>query len=468
MEHLTRLVEWAANCQITTNDDTVTVEQAGLVVSAQELEEGQTVTFNINVEKVGAYTPSAEGVESEEDYIYHELQDKSTDKEITQYYEITMSKAVDGEETPITSVYKDTDTTGKFRITMEIPEEYRGHRHYSFLHVHCGEVVELTDLDDDPYTVTFEVDRFSTFALAYTDVMLTEGVTSLEVCLKDGSTYIPANSADAVAKHLAQAGSYIRLLEDGVTLEIPAKKTVYIDINGKTANITGSGTLCGMDSGNDSYQQSTGAVSVAETEKVQKVVSKGPNGHRYIAEIREDGTAMFHRYEMELTDLVVNTIQCGITYKSSFGGDQFVQSQIKEFGIAMRAYNAPNQTSIWSDPDCKTHVALTKDQWTNNAIKSVYVSNIIDPTQSAANNAARTQVAIYGRAYIQLDDGTMLFGDATSFSMKSAVEHVDSWWDGLGDESRERLVTFYTNPAYKPFMESWEIPNIKAAAGESK
>lgn len=198
VEHLNQLVEWAANCQVTTNDDTVTVDQAGLVVSSQELENKQTVTFNIEVHKVEAYTPGSDGIESEEDYIYHELQDKATDKEISQYYEITMSKTVDGVEVPITSVYKDTDTTGKFRITMEIPEEYRGHKHYSFLHVHCGEVVELTDLDDDPNTVTFEVDKFSTFALTYTDVELTqpdngENISISSVSLRPGKAGIYFN-----------------------------------------------------------------------------------------------------------------------------------------------------------------------------------------------------------------------------------------------------------------------------------
>lgn len=173
VEQLNQLVEWIADCVITSNDPTVSVEQTGLIVSGSELEQEQTVTFTIDVNKVTGHTPSTDGVESEEDFLYHDLQDKAADKQITQYYEITMFKTVDGAEQPITSVQKDTDTTGKFRITMQIPEEYRGHKHYSFLHVHCGEVVELTDLDDDPNTVTFEVDKFSTFALAYTDVELT-------------------------------------------------------------------------------------------------------------------------------------------------------------------------------------------------------------------------------------------------------------------------------------------------------
>ena len=183
VEQLSRLVEWIAGCEITSDDSTVTVEQAGLIVSGDELESEQTVNFVISVTKTEGYTPSTNGVENAEDFVYFEMQDKAADKEITQYYEITMFKTVDGVEQAITSVYKDTDATGKFRITMVIPEEYRGHKHYSFLHVHCGEVIELVDLDDDPNTVTFEVDRFSTFALAYTDVELTQPDDGAEVSI---------------------------------------------------------------------------------------------------------------------------------------------------------------------------------------------------------------------------------------------------------------------------------------------
>ena len=165
-------MQWAAQCEIVAANEAASVEQSGLVVSGDELENDQEVSFVINVSKTQGHTPSADGIHNQEDFIHHELQDKAVDKEISQYYEITMTKVVDGVEQPVTSVQKDTQTTGKFRVTMEIPEQHRGHKHYSLLHIHCGEVVTLTDLDDDPNTLTFEVDAFSTFALTYTDLEL--------------------------------------------------------------------------------------------------------------------------------------------------------------------------------------------------------------------------------------------------------------------------------------------------------
>lgn len=52
-------------------------------------------------------------------------------------------------------------------VTIEIPEEFKGYKDYSIIHMHYGEAKTLVDLDDNPDTITFEVDKFSTFALAY-------------------------------------------------------------------------------------------------------------------------------------------------------------------------------------------------------------------------------------------------------------------------------------------------------------
>jgi len=168
VERLNKYTEWLADCEYTANDG-VTVEQGGLVVSQNEINEEANVTFTINVEKTDTPTTSEDGINNIDDHKNHSIKDKAGKKEIMQYYEITMTKSTADGDKAITSVYKDTDSNGKFRITLTIPEEYRGYKHYSFVHEHYGEVVTLTDLDNDPDTVTFEVDKFSTFALTATN-----------------------------------------------------------------------------------------------------------------------------------------------------------------------------------------------------------------------------------------------------------------------------------------------------------
>ena len=205
VERLNRYCEWLADIEYTADDD-VKVEGGGLILSGDELEGEDTVSFDLNVEKKEAYTASTDGVYDRDDFIAHRMNDTAGDQDVVQYYEITMTKTVDGEERAITSVYKDTDATGKFRITVTIPEEYRGHAQYTMLHEHHGEVVTLADLDDDPNTITVEVDRFSTFALTATDE---SNIGEVGVDTGDANADGVINILDmtVTARYIAQGGA---------------------------------------------------------------------------------------------------------------------------------------------------------------------------------------------------------------------------------------------------------------------
>lgn len=169
VQKLNEYIELLTDCQYNSG-----VENGGLVVSADEILNSDEISFTITVEKQEMWVDNANGVETEQDFINLNMKDKVGDGEIVEYYEITMTKTSNGNDVEITSVYKDTDAMGKFRVTLEIPEEYRGQKHYSLVHVHCGEVTVLTDLDDNPDTITVEIDKFSTFALAITNEELVD------------------------------------------------------------------------------------------------------------------------------------------------------------------------------------------------------------------------------------------------------------------------------------------------------
>ena len=175
IQKLNAYIEYLVNCESNSG-----VENAGLVVSADEILNGGEISFTITVEKQEMWVDSVNGVETEKDFINHNMKDKAeiSKGEIVEYYEISMTKTANGSDKTITSVYKDTDAMGKFRITLEIPEEYRGQKHYSLVHVHCGEVTVLADLDDNPDTITVEIDKFSTFALATTNEELYDAAES--------------------------------------------------------------------------------------------------------------------------------------------------------------------------------------------------------------------------------------------------------------------------------------------------
>ena len=216
IEKLFKLISLISESRIETPEG-ITVENVESVISADEVDE--EIVFTLTITETTATEAGANGITTEEEYETEKIKDKKgKDKNIAKYYDITFSK--DGKN--ISNIQKQTDTNGKLRITMEIPEEYRGHKHYSFIHLHNGEVVTLVDLDDNPNTVTFEVDKFSTFALAYSDIELTGEAYSASITYnettgkisvsstEDGMLYIATHNGNhltAIEKHNVPAGT---------------------------------------------------------------------------------------------------------------------------------------------------------------------------------------------------------------------------------------------------------------------
>lgn len=203
LNHLTALI---ADLEINTGEN-VDVNYGGLILSADEINNENAVSLEIGVTPVTSWTIGADGITTDEEYMQQSIEDLKGNRYLGQYYEISLTKEVNGNRTQITNIPKNTDTTGKLRITMQIPDEYKGHKNYSFVHVHNGIPTTLVDLDDNPDTMTFETDKFSTFALMYDDIDNTPALDSGSIisdesgkikvsAQKDATLYIATFSAD--------------------------------------------------------------------------------------------------------------------------------------------------------------------------------------------------------------------------------------------------------------------------------
>ncbi len=82
-------------------------------------------------------------------------------KKPVKYFDLTMLKTVDG------NTQKVTELPSSMEVVIEIPDDvYEAGKTYSILRVHNGQLTVLPDLDDDPKTITFRTDRFSSYAIA--------------------------------------------------------------------------------------------------------------------------------------------------------------------------------------------------------------------------------------------------------------------------------------------------------------
>ncbi len=126
----------------------------------KELLMNGTVSIDFNIDSADK-TVSDEIKKAVEDYLA-EFQDGSYDLGL--YLDISLFKTINGEKTAV------AETNKPIRIVISVPENLqKDGRSFGLVRVHDGKTEFLSDLDTAPETITIESDKFSTYAVVYSD-----------------------------------------------------------------------------------------------------------------------------------------------------------------------------------------------------------------------------------------------------------------------------------------------------------
>lgn len=126
-----------------------------------------------------------------------------------------------------------------------------------------------------------------------------------------------------------------------------------------------------------------------------------------------------------------------------------------------------------------TTKALADDAWTAEMDKSVlrssYTSglkagatkevtstslvNIINISNDSMTNTRNANTVIYVRPYVQMKDGSFVYGDASSITMKQVAQMVDAAYNDLNDTQKRGLLGMYER--FTSCMKGWGLTNIK-------
>ena len=261
--------------------------------------------------------------------------------------------------------------------------------------------------------------------------------------------------ADAIAAYNADKDAEsVKLLADAASLDWALTKNVVLDLNGFTVtanNTTGNYKLLVKDSKTDDYTVADG------------IYGSIPAGGNVTAaesyyQINEEGNATFHRLDLELTHVNLRLESMGIYYETKIGGDEKIKAMVSEFGVAARAYNPPNATSIFVDAYEKTRVVWDAEDWRvgqTTGDNSVLVSGIMEEnTYSAKKNSQRAQVPVWAACYVITTDGEYILGPAVGYSLRDVVEAAQS-----NDEYKAQLSGLLEK--YRGVMMDWDIPNVR-------
>ena len=121
------------------------------------LEAGEDINIWLEVKDAAATVDATEKAKVEA-----AAQEASADYKIGAYLDIDLFKQVGTQKTQLTS------TTGKLKITLTLPAALQGDYTYKIVQVHDGKATLLdATYDKTAHTLTFETDKFSTYAIIY-------------------------------------------------------------------------------------------------------------------------------------------------------------------------------------------------------------------------------------------------------------------------------------------------------------
>ena len=260
-------------------------------------------------------------------------------------------------------------------------------------------------------------------------------------------------------------GNYILLTKDVSKPEI--YKDVYLDLGGFYLNqptILDCVTLYCMDSQTNDFtiedDWAYGMVydpTIDGEGAVVGITSESAVADSGYLRIREGKGYSFHRVILDIKAMSFRPSAAGVYYTCDFKGDEIVSENIKSFGIALSAWLEPDAMTL--DEMC-LYTASTEfaPGAAGNSTNGVLLSGIMKQANSAEKNRQNGELAVYGRAYIETEDG-YTFGASVARSLKDQLESINGIWDKLTDGQKASLVEFVTT--YKEAVEGWNISNIK-------
>ena len=237
-------------------------------------------------------------------------------------------------------------------------------------------------------------------------------------------------------------GGYVKLLAD-VTEDVAVNGEVYLDLNGKTltGNITGEGTLYGMDSATDGYcadtmGRITGTVSCAVAGNFKTDITGATR--RYMA-IADDEGYTFHRFYLGITHMSLKPGVTGVGYKAYFYGDEQVLSQVTGYGY-----------TLWVG-DGEKISAGKEGAFTSGKAVTLRLQNF-----DVANYG---EEPVYGQVYLTLADGSTVTSSNYSYTLRNLVETIAANADLYSETQLSALKTMLK--ASGDATADWNIDSLR-------
>ena len=280
------------------------------------------------------------------------------------------------------------------------------------------------------------------------------GAALVEVATGKQTWFMDAQSA----ADDCEATQYVRLYAPTNTLEI--NDLLVLDLNGMQLTATGSGTLYGFDTANDTYETfGTATVTGVKVEPAYLA----PNGRQYVA-VTDEKVISFHRLGISTSNVALRPASSGVYFKGTWKCDSTLQAQIASFGVAVSTKDMPGADFLTDEDTLYTSFPAESFQ-SGQTMPSVIIENIL---KEGEDSDARGKTTIYAAAYVLMKDGTAVVSEdlnpnvgGVQYSLYDVTRTVNRIWPRLDETQQNGVKEMYNT--HTETTENWGLYNITAA-----
>ena len=280
------------------------------------------------------------------------------------------------------------------------------------------------------------------------------------VLVNDAQGIFSSTGSLSTAFNSCTENDRIVLLRNITNLELTyaLPKSATLDLNGHSMNLPlcrmkNGCTLYVMDSSTADYDISDGIYGKL-TLKSGNIVGVSATEDRdvHIKLLEEDGSLSFHAVGLNIHAMSLKADSAGLYYENNFLGDSAVKAKIRSYGVAVSVQEAPTAETMGSTAKFTVMPGETFGQGTST---STLLYGIMKSDNNTANNRLYASMKVYGRAYVELDNGEYLFGVTRTRSLQEQVELAD---EKYFYKYRDSLILLYNT--YSGVMHNWNLPNL--------
>ena len=152
----------------------------------------------------------------------------------------------------------------------------------------------------------------------------------------------------------------------------------------------------------------------------------------------------------KITSMVLRPGCAGVYYRCALSGDT---SQVAAWGVAMSTQQMPDRDNL------ETHCLYTRITGADTG-NGALLSGVLKQENTAEANRERAEMTVYGRPYVEMKDGQLLFGDGVGYTFCQLLGLIDEQVSALSAVQKDGVSAMYED--YLGVTYRWGLPNLHA------